>query len=232
MILERAFLPLLPDVGFQCLVADNHVVVLGELLQLHHQLGRIYHVNDKDAKEHANEEGEGQIPGQPIQAIQDVGVDQEIVESPQNCPEEGEQRADNTLDIAPEIGVIPQPHFQEFQAEHTCHILHKGHADGHGDEEHHLIPQGIGNQAEFLQRRQQVQHAQAEAVNRKIGAGAEARVNQLIRMLDNVAEPQLQQPAKAGAYKKQVSQGQYETHSNHSLVNKIITNDEHRGNNL
>ena len=27
-------------------------------------------------------------------------------------------------------------------------------------------------------------------------------------------------------------EGQYETHSNHSLVNKIITNDEHRGNNL
>ena len=192
MILERALLPLLPDVSLQRLIADNHIVVLGELLDLHHQLGRIRHVNDKDAEEHADEEGKGQIPGQPVQAAQDVGMNQEVVQCAQNCPEEGKQRADNTLDIAPEIGVIPQPHFQEFQAEHTCHILHKGHADGHGDEEHHLVPQGIGNQAEFLQRRQQVQHAQAKAVNRKIGAGAEARVNQLIRMLDNVAEPQLQ----------------------------------------
>ena len=159
-------------------------------------------------------------------------MNQEIVQRSQNRPEEGEQRADNALNIAPEIGVIPQPHLQEFQAEHTCHILHKGHADGHGGEEHHLIPQGIGNQAEFLQRRQQVQHAQAKAVNGKIGAGAEARVYQLIRMLDNVAEPQLQQPAKAGANEKKIGQGQHETHSNLSLVGKIQMNDERSGNNL
>ena len=65
MVLECPLLPALTDVGLQGLIADDNVVILGVLLQLHHQLSGMDHINEEHAVEHSDEEGKGQIVGQP-----------------------------------------------------------------------------------------------------------------------------------------------------------------------
>lgn len=57
-----AGLEILPDVLLYGLVADHHAVLLCKGLELDHQIGGMAHIDEKDAEEHADEEGEGQIP--------------------------------------------------------------------------------------------------------------------------------------------------------------------------
>ena len=68
---------LLPDVELQGFIAHHHIVLLGEGLQTGGQPGGVGIVQQKDTEEHADEEGEGQVPAQPVQSPQNPGVDQE-----------------------------------------------------------------------------------------------------------------------------------------------------------
>ena len=103
MVLGGGVLVEIPDVVLDALVFHDDLVFLGELLQLDNDLAGMHHVDDEHAEEHTNEEGKRQIVGQPRQRIQDIGMHQEVVRRAQRRPEEGEQRADDPLNVAPEV---------------------------------------------------------------------------------------------------------------------------------
>ena len=103
MVLGGGVLVEIPDVVLDALVFHDDLVFLGELLQLDNDLAGMHHVNDEHTEEHANEEGKRQIVGQPRQRIQDIGMHQKIVRRAKRRPEEGEQRADDPLNIAPKV---------------------------------------------------------------------------------------------------------------------------------
>ena len=157
-------------------------------------------------------------------------MNQEVVHGPENGPKEGEQRADDALHVAPEVGVVPQPDLQELQAEHTGNVLNQRHPHRHGSKQHNFIPERVGNQAEPLQGCQQIQSAQAETVDGQPWPGAETGIDDFFRTLGQISEQQLQHPPQNGTYKEQVRQCQQHTHSNHSFTLKIHRNDERRRN--
>ena len=184
-------------------------------------------INEKNSEEHSDEKGEGQIPGQPLQPTQNIGMDEEIVDGTQHRPEEGKQGADDALHISPQAGVIPQPHLEKFQAKQTCQIFDKGHANGHGQEQDGLVPEGMRNQAVLLQACQQKQHAQAAAVDGQIRPSAEAGVDPFFMALGQVPEQKLQHPAKDASNEKQVGQSQKNAHNGsllHSILRQNFTN--------
>ena len=194
------------------LVFHDDLVFLGELLQLDDDLAGMHHVDDEHTEEHANEEGKRQIVGQPRQGVENVGMNQEIIGRPKHRPEEGEQRADDSLNVAPKIRIVPQPDFQIFQAGKTRDVLDQRHGDSHGKKQRHPVPDGIRDQVQILQRRQQEQRTQAEAVNRQIRAGAEAGVDPLFVAVGQVAVQQLQHPSEARADKEQKRKYQTKPH--------------------
>ena len=165
------------------------------------------HIDDEHPEEHTDEEGEGQIPGQPVETAQNIGVDQKIVEGTQHRPEEGEQGTDEPLDVAPEVGIIPQHDLEIFQAEQTRNVFDEGHSNGHQDKQHDLVDDGVRDHLVLFQARQQIQGAQSEAVDGKIGAGAKSGVDPLFVVVYNVAEQQFDDPAEHTAYEEQVGQG-------------------------
>ena len=76
---------------------------------------------------------------------------------------------------------------------------------------------GVCDQVQILQRRQQEQRTQAEAVNRQIRAGAEAGVDPLFVAVGQVAVQQLQHPSEARADKEQKRKYQTKPHKDSPL---------------
>lgn len=103
MVLGGGVLVEIPDMILDALVFHDDLVFLGKLLQLDDDLAGMHHVDDEHAEEHADEEGKRQIVGQPRQGVENVGMNQEIIGRSKRRPEEGEQRADDSLNIAPKV---------------------------------------------------------------------------------------------------------------------------------
>ena len=202
---------------FDGFVAHHDLVLLSQSLELDHQIGGVAYIDDKHAEEHPNEEGEGQVPGQPVQGAQNIGVNQEVVQCPQHGPEEGEQGADQALDVSPLVGVVPQHDLEVFQTEKTGYVLNEGHAYGHGGKENQLVEKGIGDHTVFLKRGKQIQRTQPKAVNGQIRPGTEAGVHPFLVFVYNVPEQQLQYPAQHAAHKKQGCQSQEDAHKYSSI---------------
>ena len=101
----------LADMILDAFVYHHQLLLLCKLPDLHHQVCRVHHIDDEDAEEHADEEGKCQIPGQPVQHIKDMGMNQEIIHRAQNRPDQRKHRADNSLNIAPQLGVINKRYF-------------------------------------------------------------------------------------------------------------------------
>ena len=202
---------------FDGFVAHHDLVLLSQSLELDHQIGGVAYIDDKHAEEHSDEEGEGQVPGQPVQGAQNIGVNQEVVQCPQHGPEEGEQGADQALDVSPLVGVVPQHDLEVFQTEKTGCVLDEGHTHSHGGKQHQLVEQGVGDHTVFFKRGKQIQCTQPKAVNGQIGPGTEAGVHPFFVFLYNVPEQQLQYPAQHATHKKQGCQGQEDAHKDSSI---------------
>ena len=82
-----------------------------------------------------------------------------------------------------------------FEADDTGYVLNDSHGDGHEGKQHGLVPEGTGDQMPGFHLGQQEEDAQAEAVERDIGAGAESGVDPLFAVVDDVAEQQLDDPS-------------------------------------
>ena len=87
----------------QRFIADDAAMLLRKPLQPHGQMAGVGRIDQEDAEEHSDEERKGQIPGQPVQAVENMGMDQKVINRPQNRPEEGKQRADKPLHISPQV---------------------------------------------------------------------------------------------------------------------------------
>ena len=88
------------DVGMYLAWKDGKFIFEEQSLeQIMKQLQRWYEMSVF----YTNEEVKRQIVGQPRQRIQDIGMHQKIVRRAKRRPEEGEQRADDPLNIAPKV---------------------------------------------------------------------------------------------------------------------------------
>ena len=86
MVFGCRFFLHIPDVILDSLVGKNHCIFFRKSFQLYDQLTGMNHVDQKNAKEHSDEKGKRQIPGEPIKSLQDVRVDEKIVYCTQYRP--------------------------------------------------------------------------------------------------------------------------------------------------
>ena len=87
----------------QCFIADNDIIFLRKMLQPHGQIAGVGDIDEENAVEHPNEKRKSQIPGKPVQAVENVGMDEKVINSAQNRPEKGKQGADKPLHISPQV---------------------------------------------------------------------------------------------------------------------------------
>ena len=87
----------------QRFIADDDIIFLRKLLQPHGQIAGVGSIDEKNAVEHPDEERKRQIPGKPVQAVENVGMDEKVINSAQSRPEEGKQGADKPLHISPQV---------------------------------------------------------------------------------------------------------------------------------
>ena len=200
--------------GFQALELDIHLVLLGELTDAGDQVCGVDHVDGEHAEEVSDDKRKRQILRQPPQRIQNVGVYQKIISRAGRRPDQGELRADKALDVSPLAAVIPQADVHELQGHDTGDVLDDRHAHRHAQKHQQLAARGVDlvGVADIGQHKQD---AQAETVQRHIGAHAEARIDPLplrIGAGDEAPVEQLQHPAQHGADEKQIRQRQKQIH--------------------
>lgn len=135
-------------------------------------------------------------------------IEQEIIERREHAPEEREQRADQALNVAPAVGIIPEAQVHDLEAHQARDVFQRRHREGHAEEHHKIIPPTAAELAEDLALKfaENEQDDRAEAVERHAWAEEEAGVQPFalrIRAGEEAAEKQLQHPAAAGAEEEQ-----------------------------
>ena len=58
-------------------------------------------------------------------------MNQKIVQRTANSPIQGEPRANDALDVAPLVTVVPQPYLGNLQAQQPRNVLNAGHGNRH-----------------------------------------------------------------------------------------------------
>lgn len=91
------------NMALQRFIADDDTIFLRKLFQPHGQIAGVGSIDEKNAVEHSDEERKRQIPGKPVQAVENVGMDPKVINSAQNRPEKGKQGADKPLHISPQV---------------------------------------------------------------------------------------------------------------------------------
>ena len=128
-------------------------------------------------------------------------MDAEVVHGTDRRPKDGEGRADQALDIAPLLAVIPKADVHELQADDTGDIFDSCHAQGHAREQQQLLPHRI-HTVFFTDGGQQIKNTEARTVQGHIGPHAEAGVDPLTLRVcagEKPAVQQLSHPSKGGA---------------------------------
>lgn len=166
-----------PDIRFDGFIANDDAVFLGIPLQLYDNLRGMYDVYDKKTKEQADDEGKSQILGKPVERVENMRVYEKIIKRAEPRPYERKFRTDNTLDIAPFLGIVPQSDLGDLQARDTGNIFDHGHAKRHHGKKCDPVPNRIPDQGKFLQARNQVQQTEPAAVQGQIRSCAEAGTN-------------------------------------------------------
>ena len=95
MVFCSGFRLLFPEMLLDRLVADDHIVFVGEAFQLDHNICGVRHVDQEHAEEEPNHEGKREIFRQPLQGAEDARMDQKIIQRPQRGPGQGELWTDN-----------------------------------------------------------------------------------------------------------------------------------------
>ena len=87
-----------------------------------------------------------------------------IVDSADDSPNNGKFRADDSLNIARKVGIIPQPYLEEFQAYDTRYIFDGSHANRHNEQQKDMIPHRVFYDVPPFKPCHQIQNAEAESV--------------------------------------------------------------------
>ena len=156
-------------------------------------------VDEEHAIKQADDKGKRQVAREPVNGVQDARMDQEVICGAEKGPRQREFRADETLNVAPLLAVVPQADMEALEGDETGEIFRHGHAHRHDQEQDHAIPERVADNTELLQRGDQVEKAQAAAVQRQIRPDAEAGIDPLplrVRRGKEAAEQQLQHPAQ------------------------------------
>ena len=104
----------------QFFVADEDVVFDGERADSGDDVEGIDDVDAHDAGEDAEEVGEGDVRGEPVEGGDDERIHQHGVHGAEDRPDEREQRADDPLVVPPAAVVVPQldlePEYEDLPA--------------------------------------------------------------------------------------------------------------------
>lgn len=139
------------DVALEFLVANDHIVLLSEGFDLFGNFEGIAKVDSENAVKEADKEGERKVIGEPIEGVEDIWVDKEIIYSSQQRPKEREQGADYAFVIEFIVGVVPKLDVHTDDENFACDELDEGHSDGHNDEEERFLQGGAGDVDVFFQ---------------------------------------------------------------------------------
>ena len=172
-------------------------------------------VDEEHAVKQADDKGERQVAREPVNGVQDARMDQEVICGAEKGPRQREFRADETLNVAPLLAVVPQADMEALEGDETGEIFRHGHAHRHDQEQDHAIPERVADDAELLQRGDQVEKAQTAAVQRQIRPDAEAGIDPLplrVRRGKEATEQQLQHPAQRCTDEKQEGKRQKNIH--------------------
>ena len=144
----------------------------------------------------------------PLHQMQQPRIEQEVVQRRKHAPEEREQRADDALNIAPAVGIVPQTDAHDMDAQQADQILDQRHDERHDEEHHEIIADAAGKAAEngVFDQRHTEQDDGADAVQRHARPEQKAGIQPLMLRVGagkELAEQQLQHPSGAGAEEKQ-----------------------------
>ena len=142
-------------------------------------------------------------------------MDQKIIRRAEKGPRQRKFRADEALNVAPLLAVVPQADMEALEGDETGEIFRHGHAYCHDQEQDHAIPERVADDAELLQRGNQIEKAQTAAIQRQIWSDAEAGIDPLalrVRRREKAAEQQLQHPAQRCTDEKQEGKRQKNIH--------------------
>ena len=178
-------------------------------------------VDQENAEANAHHKRRQRVCHEPLHQLPQPRIQQKVVRQRQHAPEEREQRADDALDIAPELAVVPQAQVEALEAHDADDILQQRHSQRHDDKHDRVIPERARKRAEQLmvQLREDEQQHRAESVQRQAGAEEEARVQPLalrVRPGEEPAEQKLQHPPADSAEEKQIQNDQEDLKFGHS----------------
>ena len=213
------------DVGLERLVAYDDAVFLGKMLYMRDQMRRIDDVQREHAEEIADHKRKGQVVRQPVERREHMRMDKKIIHGAEYGPEEGKQRTDQPLDVAPAAAVIPQPHPAPLQQCKPGDVFDGRHACGHHGEKQQLARHVRAETAPFAQRGQQIQDAQPAAVQRHVRPDTETGIEPFmlrVRRGKEFAEKHFQHPAENRTDEKKISKTQKQTHNRSSFLPGII----------
>ena len=175
--LDETALLILSDTLLDLLVMENDLLLACKLLDSQHDPCRMRKVHQEHAVEESDEERKRQIVRQPLKGAQDVRMDDEVIHRTEDRPQKRIKRADDALDISPAVRVVPQAEFKVLQTEESRDILDDRHTDHHQEEKKELFEHRMTEIDIFFDRGDQVKQYKAEAVDRKIRARKESRVD-------------------------------------------------------
>ena len=142
-------------------------------------------------------------------------MQEEIVDRAEHRPEERKQRADQSLDIAPAVTVVPESDPEYLHADEARYVFDQRHADRHPDKQQNPACAAVLQSPALTPCRQQIEDAQAASVKRQVGADAKTGIDPFVLRIgpgEKLAEEQLQYPTEHRADKEQISQHQSQIH--------------------
>lgn len=114
MNLFAVFFVSLPNMKFNCLVTDNHLIFNGKFLKLCDKLYRLYRIDSKDSEKYSDKKGKRKILRQSFQFAQNMRVNQEIIRGSDKCPQKRKFRTDDPLNISPLAPIIPKADMRDL----------------------------------------------------------------------------------------------------------------------
>mgnify|MGYP005834725031 CR=1 FL=1 len=139
------------NVAFKFLVANDHIVLFGEDFDLLGNFEGIAKVDSENAIKEADKERECKVIGEPLEGVEDIGVDKKIIYSTQQRPKEREQWANYAFVVEFIVGVVPKLDVHTDDENFACNELNEGHSDRHNDEEERFLQGRAGDVDVFFQ---------------------------------------------------------------------------------
>ena len=183
------------DGEFQFLIAHLDAVFGRPAADAGNDAKRVTDIHQQYTGVQAEEKRIDVVGADPLHGGEDKRMHEEIIQRTTSPPEEGEQRADNALDIAPAVGIVPQFHFHALDEDQAGDVFQGGHGNGNQHNDEHRAPYGRRNKT-VISRTDQVQDKDTETVQRQVRPDEKAGVNP--RMMHDAAVNEFGKPAEGG----------------------------------